>query len=78
MSKNASSNGDFLPRHNAPTTTTGKSGNASARTFFGNGFPGTLTDTPMPKPFATYVSIKSAELASIVENHSTPNAASFA
>ena len=53
MSKKASNSGVFFPRQSAPISALGKSASGSARTFFSNGFPGTLTDSPIPSPLAT-------------------------
>ncbi len=78
MSRNVASSGVFLPRHKAPINAGEKSFNGSARTFAGSGRFGTVTPSPMPKPFATYVSIKSIEQASTVGNHSTPSSTSRA
>ena len=72
MSRNASKSGKFFPRHIAPMHAVGKSFNGSARTLGENLFLGTATESPIPMPLATYVSIKSTELASTVGNHSTP------
>jgi len=56
-SKNACSNAEDFPRHNAPIITGGKSGNGTKRTFAGVFARGTSTASPIPKPFETYVSI---------------------
>ena len=54
----------------------GKSASGSTRTFAGNCLRGIATARPIPNPLATYVSIKSVELASMPGNQSTPRLAS--
>ena len=76
--RNAASSGGVRPRHSAPTATGGISASGKARTLGESVLCGTATVKPMPNPVATYVSIKSTELASMDGNQSTPRLASQA